>query len=174
MSNSVTIQAGPQPIEVFTHDEHIHVAVVKETIQPAVDVAGVQCQLQEERLEFSSPLALAAPGWPFGPNPNKVSGLQHGVNMVVDSVVMPTYYRVARWLLLIEDESNGLAVSSELKCIRCGNTVHYIEYAIIGDSGLIPYQLDVEADGGRVNVLLKSDYEGGELTVRTVKIGIFN
>ena len=174
MSTSVTIPDGPQPIEISVIEEHIDVAIVKETIHPPVSDAGIKCVLHEERMDFSSPLVLAVPGWPFGPNPNKVEGLKKSIRTVVDVVSMPTYYKVVRWLFLVEDEINGVAIASEIKCMRRGNTVVYVEYAIIGDSGLIPYELDVIATGDQVQLIVTSGYDGGELTVRTSKIGIFN
>lgn len=174
MSDSVTIAEGPQPIEISSLEEHIDVAIIKETIHPPVGEEGINVTFHEERMDFSSPLVLATPGWPFGPNPNKVDGLKKGVEMVVDTVTMPTYYKVARWLFLAEDEINGLVTTSEIKCMRRGNTVTYIEYAIIGDSGLMPYDLDVVVEDNKVKLVVTSHYEGGDLTVRTSKIGIFS
>lgn len=174
MSDSVTAVEGVQSVEVSSREEHIDVAMVQESIYPPVGEEGIRCVLRAERMDFSSPLVLAVPGWPFGPNPNRVSGIQQGVPTVIDRVTMPTYYRVARWLFLVEDERNGLAITSEIKCIRRGEVVTYIEYAIIGDSGLIPYELDVVTEGVQIQLMMHSHYEGGELTVRTSKIGIFN
>lgn len=169
----IQVAVGEQPIHVAMKEERIEVALAKETIHiPAVD-GGIQFSIKEERFDFSSPLVLATSGWPFGPNPNKTEGLKKDVATVVDVVVMPTFYRVARWLFLITDETNDLAVTSEIKCMRRGNDVYYMEYAIMGDSGLLPYELDSVVDGEKIKLIVISRHNGGEVTVRTSKIGIF-
>ena len=164
---------GEQPIHVALKEERIDVALAKETINiPAVD-GGIQFSIKEERFDFSSRMVLATPGWPFGPNPNKVEGLVKNEATVVDEVVMPSFYRVARWLFLISDETNDLAVTSEIKCMRRGNDVFYMEYAIMGDSGLLPYELDAVVEGEKIKLIVISRHDGGEVTVRTSKMGIF-
>lgn len=174
MCDSAIIPEAVQPIEVSLKEEKLQMAIVKETIRFPVDAEGIHVAIHEERLEVSSPLVLAAPGWPFGPNPNKTGGLKKNEATVVDTVTMPTYYRVAQWLFLIEDEVNGLAVTSTIKCVLLGDNVHYLEYAVIGDSGMISYDLDANLEGDKVNLVVTSGYDGGDLTVRTSKIGIFH
>ncbi len=167
------ITIGGQPVGVTFDEEHIEVAVTRETIQVPVDGGGIRFSIKEERLDFSSPLVLAAPGWPFGPNPNRVDGLARDAATVVDEVVMPAFYRVAKWLFLITDEANDLAVTSEIKCMRRGGDVYFMEYAVMGDAGLITYDLDAVAEGEKIKLIVTSKYDGA-LTVRTSKLGIFN
>ena len=173
MNDSVIIPSMPQPIQVSSQEEQIHLAIVKETIRFPIDSDGIKVAIHEERLDVSSPLVLAIPGWPFGPNPNKTKGLKKGVPTVVDTVTMPSYYRVVQWLFLIEDEENHLAVTSTIKCILMGGNIHYLEYAIIGDSSILPYDLDAILEEDQVHLVITSGYEQGDLTVRTAKIGIF-
>ncbi len=170
---NIKVAAGEQPIHVETREERIDVALARETINvPAAD-GGIRFSIKEERFDFSSPLVLGKPEWPFGPNPNKVEGLARDVPTVVDEVVMPSFYRVAKWLFLITDDNNDLAVTSEIKCLRRGNDVYYMEYAIMGDSGLIPYDLDAVVEAEKIKLIITSRYDG-VLTVRTSKLGIFN
>ncbi len=171
--HKLEITIGGQPLGVSYNTEQIDVAVAKETVHVHNAEDGIHFTIREEKPGFSSPLVLAVPGWPFGPNPNRVEGLAKGVVTVVDEAVMPTYYRVAKWLFLISDDDNDLAVTSEIKCMRRGDDVYFIEYAIIGDSGTIQYDLDAVLDGDRIQLLVTSQYNG-VLTVRTSKIGIFN
>lgn len=173
MNDSVTIPSMPQPIQISSQEEQIHLAIVKETIRFPIDSDGIKVAIHEERLDVSSPLVLAIPGWPFGPNPNKTNGLKKGVATVVDTVTMPSYYRVAQWFFLIEDEESHLAVTSTIKCIVMNGNIHYLEYAVIGDSSLLPYDLDAILEGDKVHLIITSGYEQGDLTVRTSKIGIF-
>ena len=167
------ITIGGQPVGVSFDEERIEVAVAKETIQVPVDGGEIRFSIKEERLDFSSPLVLAAPGWPFGPNPNKVEGLAKDAATVVDEAVMPAFYRVAKWLFLITDDDNDLAVTSEIKCMRRGDDVYFMEYAIMGDAGLIPYDLDAVVEEEKIKLIVTSKYDG-VLTARTTKIGVFN
>ena len=171
---NIKVFAGDQPIHVALKEERIDVALAKETINIPTTEGGIQFSIKEERFDFSSPLVLATSGWPFGPNPNKVEGVAKDVATVVDEVVMPTFYRVAKWLFLISDEVNDLEVTSEIKCIRRGDNVHFVEYAILGDSGLLPYDIDVVVNEEKIQLVVISRYDGGVVTIRTSKIGIFS
>lgn len=171
---SLTIMEGDQPINVSFKDDKIYLSVVKEILKSPSDGGAIHLAIKEERLDVSSPLVLAVPGWPFGPNPNRITELQKDVDTVVDEVVMPSYYRVVKWLFLISDEFNNVSVTSEIKAMRRGNDVYYIEYGIIGDSGMIPYEIDVVVENEKIQLIITSSYDGGELTIRTSKIGIFN
>jgi len=173
MSGQTSILNENQPVYVTPKEERIDVALTKETINVPVAEGNIQFSIKEERFNFSSPLVLAAPGWPFGPNPNKVEGLEKDVVTVVDSVTMPSFYRVAKWLFLISDDANDLAVTSEITCMLRGNDVYFIEYAIMGDTGFIQYDLDAVIDGSKIKLIVTSKYNG-VLTVRTSKIGIYN
>ena len=154
-------------------EQPIRVSLVKESIRiPLVD-EQVNVAIHEERFDFSTPPVLATSGWPFGLNPVRVDGLQKGVATVVDYVVMPSFFRVVRWMLLLSDDSNDLAVTSTVQCMRRGGDVMFTEFAILGDYGVIPYELDVVVDGDKVLLVVTSGYNG-ELTTRTSKIGIFN
>lgn len=172
MEQSIRVSIVDESKKIVPCDP-IRVSIVKESIRLPIVDEQVNVAIREERFDFSTPPVLATSGWPFGPNPTKMNGLQKGVATVVDTVTMPSYYRVAQWLFLIEDETNELAVTSTIKCILCGENVHYVEFAIMGDSGLIDYELDARVDGNKVNLIISSDYDGGDLTVRTSKIGIF-
>ena len=154
--------------------QSIHVALANETINVPANKGGIQFSIKEERFDFSSPLVLATSGWPFGPNPNKVEGITKDVATVVDEVVMPTFYRVTKWLFLISDEVNDLEVTSEIKCMRRGDNVHFVEYAILGDSGLLPYDIDVVVNEEKIQLVVTSRYDSGAVTIRTAKIGLFN
>ena len=132
-----------QPVSVSFNQEQIDVALARETINVQAVDGKIRFSLGEERFDFSSPLVLAAGTWPFGPNSNKVETVIEGVPTEVDRVAMPAYYRVVKWLFLISDEASDLAVTSEIKCIRKGETVYYIEYALLGDGGVITYDLDL-------------------------------
>jgi len=154
-------------------EQPIRVALVQESIRvPLVD-EQVNVVLHEERFDFSSPPVLATSGWPFGLNPVRVDGLQKGIATVIDYVVMPSFFRVVRWMLLLSDDSHDLAVTSTIQCMRRGNDVMFTEFSILGDYGTIPYDLDVVVDGDKVKLVVTSGYDG-ELTARTSKIGIFN
>ncbi|MBF0115469.1 MAG: hypothetical protein HQM04_10575 [Magnetococcales bacterium] len=154
-------------------DQPIRVSIVKESIRIPIVDEQVNLSVTEERFDFSTPPVLASSGWPFGPNPVRVDGLQKGVATVVDQVAMPSYYRVVRWMLLLSDDSNDLAITSTVQCMRRGDGVMFTEYAILGDYGILPYDLDVVVDGDRVNLVVTSGYDG-QLTARTTKIGIFS
>ncbi|OSM07660.1 hypothetical protein [Magnetofaba australis] len=154
-------------------DHTIKVAITRETIHVPTADGEILFTIQEERLDFSSPLVLAVPGWPFGPNPNRVDGIVRNTPFEIDRVTMPSYYRVVKWLFLLSDEENDLAVTSEIKALRRGDNVHFMEYAIMGDSSVIPYDLDVIEDGSAVRLIINSRYEG-VLSARTSKIGVFN
>ena len=167
------ITVGGQPVGISFNEERIEVAIAKETIHVPVNGGEIRFSIKEERLDFSSPLVLATPDWPFGPNPNRVEDLAKGVATVVDEAVMPTFYRVAKWLFLITDDDNDLAVTSEIKCMRRGDDVYYMEYAIMGDSGIITYDLDAIVEEEKIKLIVTSQYDG-DLTVRTSKLGIFN
>ncbi|MBF0401929.1 MAG: hypothetical protein HQL90_14330 [Magnetococcales bacterium] len=153
-----------QPIRVSLVKESIHVPLVDDQLMVAI---------HDERFDFSSPPVLASSGWPFGLNPVRVDGLQKGVATVVDYVVMPSFFRVVRWMLLLTDDSNDLAVTSTVQCLRRGGDVLFTEFAILGDYGVIPYELDVVVDGDKVKLVVTSGYDG-VVTARTSKIGIFN
>lgn len=154
-------------------EQPIRVALVQESIRvPLVD-EQVNVVLHEERFDFSSPPVPATSGWPFGLNPVRVDGLQKGIATVIDYVVMPSFFRVVRWMLLLSDDSHDLAVTSTIQCMRRGNDVMFTEFSILGDYGTIPYDLDVVVDGDKVKLVVTSGYDG-ELTARTSKIGIFN
>ena len=175
MSDSVKISGDKQPVHITQTQEQIDVALVKETINISSGDGQIDLTIKEETFDFSSPLVLAVPGLPFGgPNPKKVEGLTKDTPATVDQVTMTAYYRVVKWLFLITDETNDLAVTSEIKCMRHTNDVHYMEYAIMGDSGQLLYDLDAVVDGDNLNLIITSRYDGGELTVRTSRIGIFN
>ncbi|MBF0179928.1 MAG: hypothetical protein HQM03_07875 [Magnetococcales bacterium] len=165
---------GGEPLHISFDESRIHVSTVNETIHVRNLDGGMRLTIKEERLEFSSPLVLAMPGWPFGPNPNRVEALARDVPTVVDRLVMPAYYRVAKWLVLVTDEANGLSVTSEIKCMRGKEAVHFLEYAILGDAGQLPYEVDVTEQGEVVELWITSRHADGPLTVRTTKIGIFN
>lgn len=172
MNDHFDITYGQQPVQVAVKEDRIDVALARETIHVPVADGNIRFSIHEERFDFSSPLVLAVPGWPFGTNPNKVEGLLKDVVTEVDHATMPTYYRVVKWLFLIADDTNDLAVTSEITCMRRSDDVHFIEYAIIGDTGTIQYDLDAVVDGDRIRLLVTSKYNG-VLTVRSSKIGIF-
>lgn len=153
-------------------DRPVRVSVVRESIQIPIRDEQVRCVIHEERLDFSTPPVLATSGWPFGLNPTRVDGVQQGVATVVDHVSMPSFYRVVRWMLLLSDDDNDLAVTSTIQCLRRGDDVIFSEYAILGDYGILPYDLDVVVDGDKVKLVVTSGY-AGQLTARTTKIGIF-
>lgn len=171
---TIKVSVGEQPVNVKYDTDEIKVNIVSETIHAGGTADSVKLTIKEEKLGLSSPLVLAAPGWPFGSNPVRVDGLANGVQTVIDRIVMPGYYIVARWLLLLTDDANQLAVSSEISCMRRGNVIHFIEYATLGDTGVIAYDLDVVAQGEQVYLTVTSKYPGGILTARSSKIGIFN
>ena len=170
---TLAISVGGQPVGVSFDEERIDVAVANETIHVHTADGEIRFTIKEEKLDFSSPLVLATPGWPFGPNPNKVEGVVQDTATVVDRLAMPSHYRVVKWLLLISDDTNDLAVTSEIKCMRRGGDIYFTEYAILGDSGLIPYDLDVINQSDEIHLIITSRYDG-VLTVRTSKLGIFN
>ena len=169
------IKAGEQPVTIVSVEETIDVSLVKETINVPVTDGQTQFSIKEERFEFSSSLVLGAEatGWPFGANPTKVEGLTKDTPVVVDAVAMPSHYRVVKWLILLSDDINDLEVTSEIKCIRRRNIVQFVEYAIMGDSTTIQYDLDVVVDNENVQLIITSRYDG-VLTARTLKIGIYN
>ena len=173
MSDSVNISGNEQPVYISPKEETIDVALVKETINLSSGDGNIDFTIKEEKFDFSSPLVLAVPSLPFGPDPKKVEGLTTNSPVIVDQVAITAYYRVVKWLFLITDETNDLAVTSEIKCMRHTNDVHYMEYAIMGDSGQLLYDLNAVVDGGNLNLIITSRYDGGELTVRTSRIGIF-
>ena len=154
-------------------DHPIRVSVVKESIRVPIVDEQINLSVTEERFDFSTPPVLASSDWPFGPNPVRIDGLQQGVATVVDQVAMPSLYRVVRWMLFLSDDSNALAVTSTVQAIRRGDDVMFTEYAILGDYGIIPYDLDVVVDGEKVKLVVISGYDG-HLTARTTKIGIFS
>ncbi len=154
-------------------DDPIRISLVKESIRVPVVDEQINVVVHEERFDFSTPPVLATSGWPFGLNPVRVDGLQRGVATVVDHVAMPSFFRVVRWMLLLSDDSHDLAVTSTVQCMRRGGDVLFTEFAILGDYGTIPYELDVVADGDKVKLVVTSRYDG-ELTARASKIGIFN
>ncbi|HAT48863.1 MAG: hypothetical protein HQL07_03895 [Nitrospirae bacterium] len=171
---TLEISIGGQSLGVSFDTEQIDVAVVNEVVHVNSANGQIRFSIKEEKLNFSSPLVLAASsGWPFGPNPNKVEDIVRDVPTIVDQLAMPSHYRVAKWLILISDDASGLAVTSEIKCMRQGGNIYFIEYAILGDSGLIPYELDVVDQGNQIQLVITSRYHG-VLTVRTSKLGIFN
>ena len=170
---TLAISIGDQPVGVSLEGDRIEVALAKETIHVHTADGEIRFTIKEEKLDFSSPLVLATPGWPFGPNPNKVEGVVRDAATVVDRLAMPSHYRVAKWLLLISDDDNDLAVTSEVKGMRRGGDIYFTEYAIIGDSGLIPYDLDVVEQGEEIHLVITSKYDG-VLTIRTSKMGIFS
>jgi hypothetical protein len=174
MSDSIKITGDKQPVHISQTEEQIDVALTKETINISSGDGKIDLTIKEENFDFSSPLVLAVPEWPFSPNPKKVEGLTKVTPVIVDQVVMNAYYRVIKWLFLITDETNDLAVTSEIKCMRHTDDVHYMEYAIMGDSGQLLYDLDAVVDGGNLNLIITSRYDGGDLTVRTSRIGIFS
>ncbi|MEO5364476.1 MAG: hypothetical protein H7838_12750, partial [Magnetococcus sp. DMHC-8] len=93
-------------------EQPIRISLVRESIRvPLVD-EQVNVAIHEEQFDFSEPPVLATSGWPFGPNPVRVDDLQKGVATIVDHVAMPSFYRVVRWMLLLSDDSNDLAVTS--------------------------------------------------------------
>ncbi|MBF0186274.1 MAG: hypothetical protein HQM06_18055 [Magnetococcales bacterium] len=111
--------------------------------------------------------------WPFGANPLRVEGVAKGVATLIDQVAMPSQYRVVQWLLLLADDSRGLAVSSTVQGMHRGGGVDFTEYAILGDSGSIPYELEMVVDGDTVKLMVTSSYDG-TLTLRATKVGIFH
>ncbi|MBF0294772.1 MAG: hypothetical protein HQL96_06250 [Magnetococcales bacterium] len=171
---TLQVVMGGEAVRISFDESRIQVSTVNETIHVRNLDGNMRLTIKEERLEFSSPLVLATPGWPFGPNPNRVETLARDLPTVVDRLVMPAYYRVAKWLVLVTDEAAGLAVTSEIKCMRDRDAVHFMEYAILGDAGQLPYEVDVTEQGEVVELLITSRHGGGPLTVRTAKIGIFN
>ena len=174
MTDSINLSGDRQPIHISPQDEKIDVALVKETLRVASGGdENINLTIREEHFDFSSPLVLGVPDWPFGPNPKRIEGLTRDTPVIVDQVTMTAYYRVVKWLFLITDEANDLAVTSEIKCMRNTNDVRYMEYAIMGDSGQLPYDIDAEMDGGNLNLIIISRYDGGTLTVRTSRIAIY-
>ena len=159
----------------FVMENPIRVAIVQESIRVPVVDEQINFAIHEERFDFSTPpvLCSSGSGWPFGQNPAKAEGLQKGVATVVDYVAMPSFYRVVRWMLLLSDDSNDLAVTSTIQCMRRGNEVMFTEYAILGDDGILPYELDVVVAGDQVKLVVTSWYDG-KITARSTKIGIFN
>ncbi|MEO5378321.1 MAG: hypothetical protein H7832_11155 [Magnetococcus sp. DMHC-6] len=160
-------------ILVSPTEDHLTVALVRETIHFPTVQTGIHFSIKEERFDFSSPLSLNLQGWPFGPNPMRSEGLRKDETKVVDIVTMPSFYRVVKWLFLISDDHNGLEVTSEIKCLRKGEDVLFMEYAMMGDTGTLLYDLDVVAEEDKVKLSITSRYNG-IASVRTVKIGIFN
>ena len=174
MSDSIKITGDKQPIHVVAQEEKIDIALIKETINIASGDGDIGLTIKEERFDFSSPLVLAVPGIPFGgPNPKRVEGLTKDTPVTVDQITVTAYYRVVKWLFLITDETNDLAVTSEIKCMRHTNNVHFMEYAIMGDSGILLYDIDVVVDGDNLNLIITSRYDSGDLTVRTSHIAIY-
>lgn len=165
--------SGIEESNRFVMEQPIRVSLVQESIRVPIVDEQTSVAIREERFDFSAPPVLSTSGWPFGDNPTRVDGLQKGVATVVDYVVMPSFYRVVRWMLLLSDDSNDLAVTSTIQCMRRGDGVVYTEYAILGDYGILPYDLDVVIDGDKVKLVVISEYDG-EITARTSKIGIFN
>jgi len=154
----------------------VNVAFREETIHAPTSSDGVQVSITEERLDFSSPLVLAGPphgGWPFGPNPIRVEGIVQDIPTEVDQVEMPATYQVIKWLFLISDVENDLIVTSEIKAMRRGGDIWFTEYAIMGDSTLLHYDLDVVDDGTAVRLVI-TNRTSGVLTTRTVRLGIFS
>ncbi len=164
---------GGQPVNVSIAKDSIDIASVTETINVSSRDGQLCFSIREENLAFSSPVALAGPGWPFGNNPSKVENITRDIPAVVDQVAMPSRYRAVKWFFFISDDSNGLAISSEINCMRHDGSVRFVESHIIGDSGLIQYDLDVAIQDDQVNLIVTSRYDG-VLTVRVSKLGIFN
>ena len=174
MSDSIKITGDKQPVHISALEEKIDVALVKETINISAGDGEIGLTIKEETFDFSSPLVLAVPGLPYGgPNPKKIEGLTKDTPVTVDQITVTAYYRVVKWLFLITDETNDLAVTSEIKCMRHTNDVQFVEYAIMGDSGLLLYDVDAEVDGDNLNLIITSRYDGGDLTVRTSHIAIY-
>ena len=174
---TLEITVGGQPVNVAVGEEHIEIATVHETLLVSSDNGAIRLTIKEEKLDFSSPWILEAAGgsgsWPFGSNPNRVDGISKDISTAVDRVTMPGHYRVVKWLLLLSDETTGVAVTSEIKAFRRGTEIWFTEYAILGDASIIPYDLDVAEDGDAVQLMVTSHYDG-VLTARTMKIGIFS
>jgi len=174
----------------------IQVAVVRETLHTPVQVKGVHVSILEERLEFSPPSvsqSILAPvreeelnvllreerlafrfsqpaGAVASPAPSRLEEVAPGATVVVDRVAA---CRAVKWLLLVADEANGLIVSSELNCLRKNHEVRFVEFALLGDTGLLRYDLDATEDGDAVNLTLTSRHDG-PLTIRAVRIGLFD
>ena len=139
-----------------------------------VQKEDLHVQVTEERLAFTAlPIQQPTTEWPFGPNPIRVEGVIQGETAVVDQAAMPAFYRSLKWLLLVADEVNDLVVSSEINCLRKGSEVRFVEFALLGDTGLLLYDLDVVESGNTVQLLLTSRHDG-TLIIRAVRFGIFN
>lgn len=145
--------------------EPIHVSFREERVQVTVT---------EERLEFSSPLLLASPpGAAFGSASNRVDRIPQGVPTTLDRVAVPATSLAVKWLLFLADRETGLALSSEINALRRGGQVWFTEYAVLGDSSLLLYDLDVSDDGDSLRLVLTSRHDG-LLDARTARIGVFH
>jgi len=167
-----------QGIQVSICEERLEfsapTATSGETILAPVREEDLHVQVKEERLAFTAlPIQQPTTEWPFGPNPIRVERVIQGETAIVDQAAMPVFYRAVKWLLLVTDEANDLVVSSEINCLRKGNEVRFVEFALLGDTGLLFYDLDVVETGNTVRLLLTSRHDG-ILTIRAVRFGIFN
>lgn len=175
-------------------NQTIQVAVVRETLHTPVQVEGVHVSILEERLEFSPPAiaqTILAPvreeklgvllqeermAFQFSqpataatsPAPIRLEGVAPETTVTVDRAAD---CRAVKWLLLVADEANGLIVSSEINSLRKNHEVRFVEFALLGDTGLLRYDLDATEDGDTVQLTLTSRHDG-LLTIRAVRIGI--
>ena len=154
-----------QGIQVSICEERLEFAAPPasrgDTLLIPVQQEDVHVQVQEEHLAFSAlPIQQPASEWPFGPNPIRVEGVIQGETAMVDQAAMPAFYRAVKWLLLVTDEANDLVVSSEINCLRKGSEVRFVEFAMLGDTGLLHYDLDVVESGNNVHLLLTSRHDG--------------
>ncbi|MBF0142853.1 MAG: hypothetical protein HQL59_05275 [Magnetococcales bacterium] len=177
-------------------NQTIQVAVVRETLHTPVSQEGINVSIREERLTFAAPPGendILAPvleeklgvllreerlafqfsqpaGAATSPAPIRLEGVVPGATVVVDRTAA---YRAVKWLLLVADEANGLIVSSEINCLRKNHEVRFVEFALLGDTGLLRYDLDATEDGDAMQLTLTSRHDG-PLTIKAVRIGLFD
>lgn len=171
MAEQITINEGA--CGLVAPGSQIAISVVEESVHLLVAESSVQVAFHEERLEVSTTAALWGPIWPFGGNPTRVLSIPRELATDLDSVRMPSLYRVVKWLLLLEDAGREFAITSEIKAFWRNGHVLFTEYGIIGDTDRLRYEIDVVAEGDTVRLVMTSHYDG-MLDARILRLGILN
>lgn len=183
--SKLNVTLKQEQLNVQPSDSQVKVALKQENINIHPSDPQINVTLNQERLSISPAAVLGVPtgcdcegggdgeGWPFGANPLEVTGLTRNVATVVDSVAIPNVYRVVKWMFSLLDDTNSLEITSEVKCIRKGDMVTWMEFGIIGDSTEIEYDVGFVLNGANVDLVITSRYDG-ILTIRMLRIGIFN
>nr|CRH06030.1 protein of unknown function [Candidatus Magnetococcus massalia]CRH06577.1 Protein of unknown function [Candidatus Magnetococcus massalia] len=171
----LTISMAGQPLQISNSDNTILINTATETLQIQAEGGAIHFTIKEERLEFSTPWVMEAAqqgaSWPFGSNAIKVPGVVPEHETLIDDLALFGTFRVVKWLLLVSDDQNGLAVTSEIKAMRHGESVAFMEYAIMGHRAELPYTIDVNVVGDSMQLSL-INHANHNVTVRAMRIGL--